>query len=64
MTVVGGKILTIDKAATDFKASKRIVYALGQMWDIPAFKFGGTWRFRRSELDARAAESIDNKKAG
>ncbi|MCP5319845.1 MAG: helix-turn-helix domain-containing protein [Pseudomonadales bacterium] len=27
--------------------------------EIPAFKFGGTWRFRRSELDRWIAARIN-----
>ena len=33
------------------KAGKRTVYRFAQNGDIPAFKLGGTWRFRRSELE-------------
>ena len=45
------EILTVDEVATYLKAGKRTVYRLAQQSEIPAFKHGGTWRFRRSELD-------------
>ncbi len=45
------EILTIDDVATYLKAGKRTVYRLASAGKIPAFKLGGTWRFRRAELD-------------
>jgi excisionase family DNA binding protein len=56
------EILTIDEDATFLKAGKRTVYRLAASGDIPAFKLGGTWRFRRSELDEWIAESIHSNK--
>ncbi|MBB6188208.1 excisionase family DNA binding protein [Rhodanobacter sp. MP7CTX1] len=47
-----GEILTLDEVAVFLKAGKRTVYRLAQNGEIPAFKLGGTWRFRRSELDS------------
>lgn len=44
-------ILTIDEVAAYLKAGKRTVYRLASSGKIPAFKLGGTWRFRRAELD-------------
>jgi excisionase family DNA binding protein len=45
------EILTIDEVAAYLKAGKRTVYRLAASAKIPAFKLGGTWRFRRAELD-------------
>lgn len=56
------EILTLDEVATYLKAGKRTVYRLAQKGEIPAFKLGGTWRFRHSELDAWIAESIKTKR--
>lgn len=64
MTDTNGEILTLDEVAAYLKAGKRTVYRLAQRGDIPAFKLGGTWRFRRSELDAWIAESIRQKSDG
>jgi excisionase family DNA binding protein len=47
-----GEILTLDEVAVYLKAGKRTVYRLAQGGDIPAFKLGGSWRFRRTELDS------------
>ncbi len=62
MTDTDGEILTLEDVATYLKAGKRTVYRLAQKGEIPAFKLGGTWRFRRSELDRWIAESINKKK--
>lgn len=56
------EILTIDEVAVFLKAGKRTVYRLAASGEIPAFKLGGTWRFRRSELDQWIVASINNKK--
>ena len=45
------EIFTLEEVSAYLKAGKRTVYRLAQAGDIPAFKLGGTWRFRRSELD-------------
>lgn len=55
------EILTLQEVAVYLKAGKRTVYRLAQQGDIPAFKLGGTWRFRRDELDRWIAASIKNK---
>lgn len=52
------EILTIDEVATYLKAGKRTVYRLASSGKIPAFKLGGTWRFRRTELDQWIASRI------
>lgn len=51
MTASDGEILTLDEVAAYLKAGKRTVYRFAQNGELPAFKLGGTWRFRRSELE-------------
>lgn len=50
-TATDGEILTLEEVAAFLKAGKRTVYRFAQSGEIPAFKLGGTWRFRRSELE-------------
>lgn len=57
-----GEILTLDEVALYLKAGKRTVYRLVQQGEIPGFKPGGTWRFRRAELDRWIAAGIRKKK--
>ena len=52
------EILTIDEVAAYLKAGKCTVYRLAASAKIPAFKLGGTWRFRRAELDQWIASQI------
>jgi excisionase family DNA binding protein len=59
MTAPTGEILTLEEVAAYLKAGKRTVYRLAQQGAIPAFKLGGTWRFRRAELDHWIATSIE-----
>lgn len=46
------EILTLEELAAYLKAGKRTIYRLAAADQIPAFKVGGTWRFRRSDIDA------------
>lgn len=52
------EILTIEEVAAYLKAGRRTVYRLAANGQIPAFKLGGTWRFRRIELDQWIAARI------
>lgn len=62
MAEADGDILTLDEVAAYLKAGKRTVYRLAANGEIPAFKLGGTWRFRRSDLDRWIAASINEVK--
>lgn len=50
MAIDESEILTLDEVATYLKAGKRTVYRLASNGHIPAFKLGGTWRFRKADL--------------
>ncbi len=52
------EIFTLDEVAAYLKAGKKTVYRLAQQGQIPGFKLGGTWRFRRTELDRWIAARI------
>jgi excisionase family DNA binding protein len=56
-----GEILTLNEVAAYLKAGKKTVYRLAQQGQIPSFKLGGTWRFRRTELDRWIAAQIAEK---
>ena len=58
MTEADGEILTLDEVAAYLKAGKKTVYRLAQQGQIPSFKLGGTWRFRRTDLDRWIAARI------
>ena len=51
MTARQQAIFTFDELAAYLKVGKRTLYRLASHGEIPAFKVGGTWRFRQSEID-------------
>lgn len=61
MTEADGEILTLEEVAAYLKAGKKTVYRLAQQGQIPSFKLGDTWRFRRTELDRWIAAQIAEK---
>lgn len=46
-----GEILTIKQVADYLKVTERTIYRLAAAKKIPAFKVGGTWRFRKVDID-------------
>jgi len=52
------QILTIKQVAAYLQVTERTVYRLAAANGIPAFKVGGSWRFRRSDLDQWIAGNI------
>ena len=57
------EILTIDEVAAYLKAGKRTVYRLAASGKLPAFKLGGTWRFRRGDLNQWIASRVGKTSA-
>lgn len=45
------EIFTLEEVAAYLKVGKRTVYRLVAAHELPAFKVGGSWRFRRQEID-------------
>lgn len=45
------EILTVEEVAAYLKVTSRSIYSLLAKQEIPAFKVGGAWRFRREEID-------------
>ncbi len=45
-------ILTIKQVADFLQVTERAIYRLAASDGIPAFKVGGSWRFRKSDVDA------------
>ncbi|WP_182342458.1 methylation-associated defense system helix-turn-helix domain-containing protein MAD1 [Comamonas koreensis] len=55
------EILTIKEVAEFLKVTERTIYRLAAAKQIPAFKVGGTWRFRATDIDGWIADQ--SKKA-
>jgi excisionase family DNA binding protein len=45
------EILTLQEVAELLRVAEKTVYGMAQRKDLPAFKVGGQWRFRREDLD-------------
>jgi excisionase family DNA binding protein len=50
-TTMPEDILTIREVAEYLKVTERTLYRLVQEKQIPAFKVGNSWRFRRDDLE-------------
>ncbi len=44
-------IMTIREVADYLKLTEKTAYRLAAEGKIPGFKVGGSWRFRKSEID-------------
>ena len=57
------KILTIKEVAEYLRLVEKTVYRLASERKIPGFKVGGSWRFKKAEIDKwieqQAAEHKD-----
>jgi len=47
-----GEILTIREVAAILKVGTKTTYTMAQSGELPGFKVGGQWRFRRGDIDA------------
>ena len=45
------KYLTIEEVAKKLRVNKRTVYRLAAKGEIPAFKFGKSWRISSNKLE-------------
>jgi len=46
------EIMTADELAAFLKVSRATVYRLMKSKELPGFRLGGEFRFRRSDIDA------------
>jgi excisionase family DNA binding protein len=44
-------VMTVREVAEYLKVKERTIYRLVAKGGIPAFKVGGSWRFRKAEID-------------
>lgn len=50
-------VMTVRDVAEYLKVKERTIYRLVAKGGIPAFKVGGSWRFRRAEIEEWIARS-------
>lgn len=44
-------VITIRELAVYLKMAEKTLYRLAAEGSVPGFKVGGSWRFRKSEID-------------
>jgi len=54
--------MTLKEVAELLKLSEKTLYRLVQQGDVPAFKVGGSWRFRRADIEEWIAKQIEDQK--
>lgn len=57
-------IMTVEDVASYLKITERSVYGLLSKGDIPAFKVGGSWRFKRDAIEAWISANTINQAGG
>lgn len=50
-STVEAEILTLKQVAGYLHVTERTIYRLAADKGIPAFKVGGSWRFRKADID-------------
>jgi excisionase family DNA binding protein len=60
---MGGEILTIREVAELLKINEKTAYRLAADGKIPGFRVGGSWRFRRTDIDQWIEEQRTATKA-
>ncbi|NVO62609.1 methylation-associated defense system helix-turn-helix domain-containing protein MAD1 [Photobacterium damselae] len=55
------QILTLKEVAAYLKLAEKTAYRLASEGKLPGFKVGGSWRFKRDDLEAWIEESKNDK---
>ena len=55
-------IMTIKEIAEYLKVAEKTIYRLAASSKLPAFKVGGSWRFRKLEIDQWISAQQDHIK--
>lgn len=55
---------TVDEVAEALKLHPYTIRRLSRDGKIPAFKFGGQWRFRKDEIDAWSKAPTKKRRKG
>ncbi len=55
-------IMTIREVADYLKLTEKTAYRLAAEGKIPGFKVGGSWRFRRSEIEKWIENQLEERR--
>lgn len=56
------EILTLKEVAQYLKLAEKTAYRLAAEGKLPGFKVGGSWRFKREDMECWITEQKANKK--
>lgn len=57
---LGTAILTLKEVSTYLKVTERTIYRLVAGKKMPAFKVGGSWRFKKADIDQWISDQSEN----
>ena len=57
-------IMTIKEVAEYLKVKEKTAYKLVADGKIPGFKVGGSWRFKRGEIETWIKRQVEERKEG
>ncbi len=63
-TTIPEDILTIREVADYLKVTERTLYRLVKDGELPAFKVGNSWRFRREDISAWIGTQTTSRRGG
>ena len=49
--MIASDVMTVREVADYLKVKDRTIYRLVSSGEMPGFKVGGSWRFRKAEID-------------
>ena len=55
-------VLTLAEASRYLKVHKATIYKLAQQGELPGFKVGKVWRFKRDKIEAWVEAKSNNKR--
>jgi excisionase family DNA binding protein len=56
------EIMTLKEVAVYLKLAEKTTYRLAAEGKLPGFKAGGSWRFRRSDIEEWITQQSNSKK--
>jgi len=59
---MSGEILTLKEVAEYLKLAEKTAYRLAAAGKLPGFKVGGSWRFKKSDIESWIEESKKKQK--
>ena len=62
MDKMNEEIMTIKEVAKYLKMNEKTIYNLIKKKELPAFKLGGNWRFKKSIIDKWIEERLSVRK--